>query len=92
MAQVTVQFYAALRIRLNTPGIEVEGATLEQALASLRSRIQPETGSALFDENGFVKSHFRVALNMRVVDCRKDHKTPVNEGDTIHVFPPAIGG
>jgi len=89
---ITIQFYAALRNRLNTDRIETEGNTLEKALANLRSRIQSEAGAALFDENGFVKSHFRLALNTQVIDSKKDREMPVREGDTIHIFPPAIGG
>ncbi|MFC1521281.1 MoaD/ThiS family protein [Elusimicrobiota bacterium] len=89
---ITARFYAGLKNLVNAAGIRLKGKNVGEALEDMRSKIKPLQEKEIFDDTRLIKSHFRIALNQKILDNAKDLKVRVRNGDIIHIFPPAKGG
>jgi molybdopterin converting factor small subunit len=71
--------------------IEVEGATLREALADLARR-RPKLGLHLFDESGALRRHVRCFCNAQYASHREGLDQPLKQGDTITLLNSVAGG
>jgi adenylyltransferase/sulfurtransferase len=72
--------------------VEVNGATIQQALDQLTSR-HPELRKHLFTEEGKLRSFVNVYLNdedIRYLDAKE--QTPVKDLDSLSIIPSIAGG
>lgn len=71
--------------------VRVEGATLRDALASLRERY-PLLAVHLYDESGEVRPHVLIYYNDENIRWLERLDTPIREGDEITIFQAVSGG
>ena len=71
--------------------IEVEGATVGEALASLVATY-PDLGPRLLDESGAINRFVNVFVNETDVRHLQDLATPLGPGDTVLLLPAMAGG
>jgi MoaD family protein len=74
----------------NQATVEVNGATVEAALADL-SRKYPAVAQRVFD-NGQVRRFINVYLNDEDVRYLDNLATPVKDGDQVSIIPAVAGG
>ena len=80
MKTITVRYFAMFR---EHAGLEVETLTLDAVTAAdVFSATQRRHGSS--EPTG----HCKVAIN----DVMADWDSPINDGDTVLLFPPVAGG
>jgi len=80
MKTITVRYFALFR---EQAGVDEETLTLEASTAAdVFEFTKPRHGSA--EPSG----HCKVAIN----DVMADWSTPVEDGDTVLLFPPVAGG
>ncbi len=80
MKTITVRYFAIFR---EHAGLEVETLTLEAVTAAdVFDATQQRHGSS--EPTG----HCKVAIN----DVMADWDSPINDGDTVLLFPPVAGG
>ena len=80
MKTITVRYFAMFR---EQAGVDEETLTLEaETAADIFEHTKPKHGSA--EPSG----HCKVAIN----DEMADWSTPVEDGDTVLLFPPVAGG
>jgi molybdopterin converting factor small subunit len=68
--------------------VEAEGATLDALLRDLDRRY-PGIRFRMIDEQDQVRTHMRVFVNRAQVD---DLRTPLLDGDEVHIFQALSGG
>jgi molybdopterin converting factor small subunit len=68
--------------------VEAEGATLDALLRDLDRRY-PGIRFRMVDEQDRVRTHMRVFVNRAQVD---DLRTPLLDGDEVHIFQALSGG
>ncbi len=80
MKTITVRYFAMFR---ENAGVSQETLTLEAVTAA-------DVFSATQDRHGSAEptGHCKVAIN----DVMADWNAPVNDGDTVLLFPPVAGG
>jgi hypothetical protein len=83
----TVFFTTALRRFLPTPSLEVEGATVGEALAGV-FRVQPALRGYVLDDQGALRRHVAVYVG----GARAGLADPVGPRNEIHVFQALSGG
>lgn len=89
---VTVQIPTPLRRFTGEAGeVDVEGSTVEAALADLVRR-HPQLQHHLFGDDGRVRSFVNVFVNDDNIRYGKGAATPVAEGDTVSIIPSIAGG
>src|SRR5262249_28855619 len=71
--------------------IEVEGATVGDALAALVAR-HGELGKHLFDERGELRRFVNVYRNDQDIRHLERERTPLADGDTVSIVPSIAGG
>ena len=71
--------------------VEVEGATVADALAALGEKHQ-ELIARLRDGDGRLRSHVRIYVNDEDVRFLEDEKTALKPGDTVAIIPAIAGG
>ena len=79
------------RFTADTGEVEVEGATVGEALAALTQRF-PALQRHLFTDEGALRSFVNLFLNDEDVRYLKQENTPVREGDTLSIIPSIAGG
>ena len=90
---VTVKSFATLRevmdaeIRMDFP----VDATVRSLLAALSGRYQ-DLDDLLFSAPGTLRDFVNILQNGRNIHFLSGLDTPLNDGDTIALFPPAAGG
>ena len=90
-----VNFYATLRLITGQTTVELDmprGTTVDELLAAVIERF-PELREKLFHEDGTLLGHVHVFINGRdapYLDRKLD--TPLDEADTVDVFPAVAGG
>lgn len=84
MPNVTIRFYTTLRKRAGREEFSCEAATVRRALDA----VEKEFGA---DFMKLVRG-CQVFLNGRNTAHQKGGDTPLDGGDTLHIFPPAAGG
>ena len=71
--------------------VEVEGATVEEALRNLTKRFG-EMQRHLYGENGSLRSYVNVYVNDEDIRYLDREKTPLEESDTLSIIPSIAGG
>lgn len=84
MPNVTIRFYTLLRKKAGRDEFHCEAATVRRALDA----VGKEYGA---DFMKLVKG-CQVFVNSQNAAHQKGGDTPLKEGDTLHIFPPAAGG
>lgn len=87
----TVFFTRALERFLPAPVVEVEGATLAEALAGAFDG-RPELRGYVLDDQGALRRHVHVFINEEPARDRERLTDPVGPRDEIHVFQALTGG
>jgi len=87
----TVSFTSALERFVSAPTVEVEGATIGEALAAVFAA-QPALKGYVLDDQGALRRHVVVFVNGRAAADRVHLTDPVGPQDEIHVFQALSGG
>ena len=82
-----VKLFANLRNIAGTKEVSVTGASLGACMMSLVEQIPALDGVIL--QNGQIRPHFVININGHAA---LDLDIPVNEEDSIAIFPPIAGG
>jgi len=89
---VTIQIPTPLRRFTGEQGeVEVDGATVGEALADLTRR-HPALRRHLYMDDGALRSFVNVFLNDEDVRHLQAQGTPVASGDTLLIIPSIAGG
>ena len=83
----TIKLYANLRTTAGMKELSITGATLGGVLNALIKQVPTLDGIIL--ENGQIRPHFVININGHTAP---DLGIPINEQDTIAIFPPIAGG
>ncbi len=86
-----IAFTPALRRFLAAPAMEVEGATVGEALAAAFA-VQPALRGYVLDDQGALRRHVALYVNGRPVSDRKGLGDSVGARDRIYVFQALSGG
>jgi molybdopterin synthase sulfur carrier subunit len=89
---VEIQLFSLLRRVAGTGTFEVQAGTVRQALDRLVERFGPALESELFAAPGRVRPYFNLLVNGRNIAFLAGFDTPLAEGDTLTIIPPAAGG
>ena len=89
---VLIEIPSALKQYVNNQDeVEVDGSSVEEALASLCTQFI-ELKPNLFDENGIVRNFINVYLNDDDIRYADGMKSAVKDGDSIQIVPSVAGG
>jgi molybdopterin synthase sulfur carrier subunit len=90
----------AKKVRIPTPlrkltnneeVVEVEGATIGDAITELQSRY-PGIKERLVDDNGEVRRFVNVYVNEEDIRFLQNQATPLKDGDEVSIIPAIAGG
>ena len=90
----------AKKVRIPTPlrkltnneeVVEVEGATIGDAITELQSRY-PGIKDRLVDEKGEVRRFVNVYVNEEDIRFLQNQATPLKDGDEVSIIPAIAGG
>lgn len=87
----TIAFTPALERFLAVPSVEVEGATLRDALAAAFA-LRPALRGYVLDDQGALRQHVAVYINGRSASDRVRLTDPVGPRDEIYVLQALSGG
>jgi len=83
---------AALRAFTDRKGeVEVEGATVEEAIAALAADY-PDIKLHLYDDDGILRSYINLYIGETNIKSLRGLETPLNAGDTVMLIPAIAGG
>ena len=89
---VTVKLFANLRLAVGEKEVDLGNPrSVSDGLDELVDKY-PDLSEQLFDEEGELKSYLNVFINGHNVGNKQGLQTPVEDGDTISIFPPLGGG
>jgi sulfur-carrier protein adenylyltransferase/sulfurtransferase len=71
--------------------VEVEGRTVQEALANLTSAYRP-LYQHLYSDNGTLRSYVNIYVNDNDIRYMSKEKTPVKDSDSISIIPSIAGG
>ena len=71
--------------------VEVNGATIDEAITELQSRY-PGIKERLLDETGTVRRFVNVYVNEEDIRFLQNQQTPLKDGDEISIIPAIAGG
>ena len=86
-----VVFTANIQRHVACPDVEVEGATVREALDAVFAA-NPKARSYVLDDQGALRRHMTVFLDGEIVRDRTRLSEPVAPTSTIHVFQALSGG
>jgi len=75
----------------NEDSIAVEGKTVDEALCALTQK-HPHIKKHLFNDKGELRSFVNIYVNDEDIRYQNQHKTPLNQGDTLTIVPSIAGG
>jgi sulfur-carrier protein len=87
----TVSFTSALQRFLPVPSMQVDAATVHEALAAVFAA-RPALRGYMLDDQGVLRRHVAVYVNGDLVRDRSRLTDPVAADDEIHVFQALTGG
>lgn len=87
----TIVFTRALERFLPVPTVEVEGETLDAALAAVFTA-QPGLRSYILDDQGALRRHINIFINDRPVRDRIRLSDPLGPDDEVYVIQALTGG
>jgi len=94
MALIKVRFYSMLSRGLGADTVTLQAADVQEALLQIEktfgSRIRRELESEGVRLYGEIRDYCLILLNG--TNIRNLNSTDLRDGDTLHVFPRAIGG
>lgn len=89
---VTVRVPGPLRrLTDGRPEVQVEGATVAQALADLEAR-HPGFNDRLYDGNGQLRQFINIYLNDADIRFGQGLESPLGEDDDLSIVPAVAGG
>jgi molybdopterin synthase sulfur carrier subunit len=89
---VTVRVPGPLRRLTNgSSEVEVEGATVSQALQDLEAKY-PGFNDRLYDQSGNLRQFINIYLNDSDIRFGQGLETPVGENDDLSIVPAVAGG
>ena len=71
--------------------VEVNGSTIDEAIAELQARY-PGIKERLLDDTGNVRRFVNVYVNEEDIRFLQNQQTPLKEGDEISIIPAIAGG
>lgn len=86
----SVKLYGNLRNLVEQHQLNVPGETVRAVLENLWEGNDPLRQAVL--EDGGLRSHVRITVNGNDIELRQGLATPVQESDSIAIFPPIAGG
>lgn len=92
--QLELRFFATFRSIVGQKFLEREvpdGSTVGDVLRILESEY-PDMEDRLLDENGVIREQLSILKNGQEVVHMQGADTPMEDGDTLSVFPPVAGG
>ena len=92
---VTVKFFTLLRLLVKKPSLEVQwekGDTIGSLLAKTREKAGIDFLHKLVDDTGELKTGTMILLNGKNIFHLNKMNTPIEDGDTVDLFPPGGGG
>ena len=87
----TVSFTSALQRFLAAPSVQVEAATVADALAAVFTA-NPLLRGYVLDDQGGVRRHVNIFINSQPIDDRIRLTDPVGANDDIYVLQALTGG
>ena len=84
-----IKLFGNLRQFVDEPRFEVAGDTVRMVLEN--AGIPPPLQNAILD-NGQQRPFVKIAINGRDIRLAQGLDTPINDKDTIAIFPPIAGG
>jgi len=94
MASITVKFYSLWRQYLGVDSVTLQADNLDEALAQVEERFGPRLREQLRADgvqvDGKIQDYSLILLNG--TSLRNLKQTSLKEGDTLQIFPPAMGG
>ena len=94
MASITVKFYSLWRQYLGVDSVTLQADNLDEALAEVEERFGPHLREQLRADgvqvDGKIQDYSLILLNG--TSLRNLKQTSLKEGDTLQIFPPAMGG
>ncbi|MFB6196082.1 MAG: ubiquitin-like small modifier protein 1 [Haloplanus sp.] len=92
--ELNLRFFATFREAVGQKTLEREfddGSTVRDVLSALESDYEGLDGQ-LLDEEGELQPNLNILKNGREVLHMEGPETPMEDGDTLSVFPPVAGG
>lgn len=92
MAQVTVRLHGAFSgMAGGARRVAIEARTVGEALDVLPDEL-PGLRERIRDENGRIRDHLKVFRNEDEISAGEGERTPLRDGDVVHLVPAMSGG
>lgn len=89
-----LRFFATFRAIVGQKTVDREfpdGSSVGDILSTLQEEY-PDMNDRLLDEDGEVRNQLSILKNGRNVVHMEGSATPLDDGDTLSIFPPVAGG
>ena len=92
--KLDVRFFASLRNVTGTSQatFDIEGDTVGDAIDALVKEYGDKFKEEILEPDGNIRKYAKVLVNGNFVDRDAPLENPVQEGDTLVLFPPILGG
>lgn len=72
--------------------VELDSATDLRAMVGRLERSFPGIGGRIMDDQGKIRAHVNVFVNSENSRELDEEKTPLRDGDVVHILPSVAGG